>query len=64
MAFKMKRSPLKGVKVKPRADKVPRRKKEGPVATVDYSSKPTAKALSRQSLKQRYMRSQLTVKKK
>ena len=64
--FKMRGiSPLKGVKVKPKEGSSKYdKKKSGPTATVNYSNKPTAEDLSRQSLKQKYMRSQLTVKKK
>jgi len=66
-AFKMMgSSPAKGVKVKPReGGKAPYSKdKSGPKAEANYSDEATAEDLSRQSLKQKYMRKQLTVKKK
>jgi hypothetical protein len=63
MAFKMKGSPLKGVKIRPKQTSGSK-KKSGPTAKTNYSNEATAEDLSRQSLKQKYMRSQLTVKKK
>ena len=54
-------SPAKGVKVKPReGGKAPYSKdKSGPKAEANYSDEATAEDLSRQSLKQKYMRKQL-----
>jgi len=59
----MKGSPLKGVKIRPKQTSVDK-KKAGPIANPTSGRDATAEQLSKQNLKQRYMRSQLTVKKK